>query len=341
MSHAAQTTCYYCHAPLPVAAGVAIVECLYCKTKNDLRERAAHAKGAPRAPKKRVGWLVALGLVVAMVSSFGVCRALNFGPVWVRGTQESRDPEILEFTWVDSDEFSGGYRNRMRGSARITSEGEYQLRFSGFPRGSRWRAGDRSGIVDRDTYAEVASVREKLAEVPIAQIRSYRVDPETTVFFETNRSEGSVELEPITAWLAIRGLFEQVEDRRPVTFENDPEPGDQLSLFSHGDSNFYGPAQIVGEIDLVAFEERLPEVVAELHCEYDIGEPTEQTLQLLDTEVRVYDRRTAELVASKRFSPEKRCPRSGFGNDETFRRSARRSPIEAWLREFIDEPRPE
>ncbi len=344
MGPSRQTTCEYCRAPLPIAEGVASVACLFCKRQNDLRERAPQAAAAPSGRGKQILSVVAISLASVIFGGFFLYWAVGGDLEPTGETADARVPPPLEFRWVSPSEFVAIDRDTMKGSARITDEGEYQIKFEGFQPGTRWIAGERRGQVRSEVFSieEVASVRDQFADVPVEELRDYRLGPDETLIIKTGSGrEGSLELRPVTAWLAIRSILEQVEDRRPVTFENESEPSDELSLY-FGSDDVYGPATTVGEIDLVAIRNRLPGAVGEVICEYEqgYGGPKKRTMLLKESEVVVYDRRTAEVVASNRFAPDAECFELPIGAEETFSRSASRSTIEPWLLELIDEPLP-
>jgi hypothetical protein len=345
MGPSRQTTCYYCRAPLPVAEGVEVVDCQYCKTRNDLRKPAPQVVVVPSATATKFPRAIAFGVVALLIVGVAVFMAVGQGPAASRDRPApSTPPTPLELDWVSESEFAVRGHATMQGQVRISSDGEYRLTLRGFPERTRWQVGERRGLVQTSALAfgVVAEVRDELGSVPVSSYRTHGLGPVETLVIELpSGREGSIELKPVAATFAILGAFEGVKHRRPLRFADEPEPGEARSLLLHASSRaqVYGPAETFAEVDLVAFRETHPEVLEELPCSFEpLGElPTEQTMQLKASEVRVYDRRTADLVYTERFSPSSRCPTMPMGRGDSFVRTATSREIEGWLLSLLDD----
>ena len=222
-------------------------------------------------------------------------------------------------------------------------KGFYQVTLEKFPKGTYFKAGDKSGTMD--SFIEIVKVKEvtsMLGKVPVDKILDYEVDPESKI--EIIRPDGTwaeIKLPPTRIGYAIKDALAKVENG-PVKFgdegDEDPKPGLSILFNESISKKVYGQASVLSDIDAVAIARLLPDVKGTKTCtgyqSNDKKPMPDIELQLKETEVVIYHRRKGGEVAKKVFPPNKRCPTYTFQRkgENTSDSSKPTRDIEAWLR---------
>jgi hypothetical protein len=346
-------TCYHCRAPLSVSVDRQIVDCQYCGTANDLRPKVQPhvAAGGPTAAKQGGGAKVALAVVAVAIAGVAAYLLVDGGPPASSrsGSSPAADrppPEPFEIEWVSDHEFVvRGHANR-KGRVSIHGDGGYKLMLQGFPEGTRWTVGDKKGVIRSraSEFADIEAVnRAELGEVPLDRYRTYGLGPTGTLILELPSGQtGTTELRKASPRSFIDEALKQIQNGRPLRFGDEPEPREApnaIILYRPSGFETFGAAETFADVDLVAFSNRLPEVKDEIICSGYTdpdGTPTSDlTIRLKETEVVVYDRRTADVAHTKIFAPDAECPSFRMGDETTRDSYPPRREIHAWLRSLL------
>lgn len=329
--------CQFCAAPLEVSGeSERFVRCGYCGRQNELRRAEAPAEVAPPTPTKRTPWVaVAVIGLVALVGAAALSTKDS-------GRRQTRPPAIdgpFSLSWADDAKLVVDGNDEVHARVALY-EGHYQITFHRFPVGTRWTVGQRSGQLDSDIFSTVrlVSIEDELGSVPVARYRTHTVGPTDTLEVQIPSGDrASIALRPLSVGFTVARTLEGIENG-PVRFDPEPERGARNSVALLETSGFkvFGPAETVRDIDQLAVVRRRPEVVGEKHCggEDARGRPLPNvTLQLKETEVVVFDRRTGEVAESRVFPPQDRCPTIALPSSREGPRDSYppTRDIEAWL----------
>ncbi len=156
----------------------------------------------------------------------------------------------------------------------------------------------------------------------------------------------SVQVPPQNQYTTKRMLangFASVRES-PVVFAGEPPaPAKPRNVFYAPDPIGIADPEIIGtikqvhDVDRVAVEKRVPtEATITCHGYKKSGEkgPSDSiTVRLMNSEVQLFDRRTAKLVETKTFAASKTCPMMTFGRKgEEEKNYAARDTVKDWLR---------
>jgi hypothetical protein len=224
----------------------------------------------------------------------------------------------------------------------------YQVTAYGFPEGTKWSALDKMGSIDHSSLSilAIADVTPKLGDLPADQDkrRSAKIDPGASLKLELpDGSTTTVKLPPADPLLSVEEALKKVE-HGPVTFGNEPPAKKPMGsiLYPQGlGVELIGRADKIRDTYAVALATLLPTVKGTKKCtgyKDSKGNPMkDMDLQLKETEVVVYERRTGNVVQKKVFPPNKECPMFTFSRpDETSTDSMIPiTDVGAWLKTLI------
>ncbi len=150
--------------------------------------------------------------------------------------------------------------------------------------------------------------------------------------------------------MSVGYLFEEVKDG-PVRFGDEPARPDgppRSVIDANTSPQIFGTATTIRDIDAVAISTTLPAVKSARQCggyKDDDGRPMAAvTLELKETEVKIYDRRTGKVIEQRRFAPKDECPSFVMvraGSDPKTDSSVPHEEIQAWLQAWVQGARPE
>lgn len=139
-------------------------------------------------------------------------------------------------------------------------------------------------------------------------------------------------LPPQSVREAIASGFGKIVDR-PVHFPNEPEkpgPIDGVAVVKSAHQlRLLGSSKTVADIDWIAIVDADRTVSRETPCR-GYGKPV--TLQMFDSEVKIYDRRTASVIAEKKFAASSTCPTVAFVTNGKITNHADDGDIDKWAR---------
>lgn len=260
-------------------------------------------------------------------------------------TAPKRADKPLEIEWHKDDEFRVKGRSERYGDVSIY-EGNYQITIHGFPEKTRWAVGELKGEIDSAIYdiVKIEDITGRLGEVPIAKLRDHKIDIAKSMTLDLPNGDWiELKLPPADLGLSVERALEKVENG-PVVFAGEPadaKPRENIMLLESFDKKVFGRATVLADIDGVAIVRRLEEVKGTKVCSGytdNSGKPMPNLeLQLLETEVVIYERRTGEVWAKKVFPPDSECPMFTLrapGEDKQDS-SKPTQKIEAWLRSEV------
>ncbi|MBW2457978.1 MAG: hypothetical protein JRI68_25960 [Deltaproteobacteria bacterium] len=246
----------------------------------------------------------------------------------------------LEIEWPKDNKFTVKGNAKQYGDCTVF-RGTYQVTIHGFPKGTQWSAGDKKGTTQSPTLAilKLKDVQTELGKLKIADLIKVTVDPKLTLKLQPPGYEAEIKLPPGRV-LGLNDILKKVENG-PVLFGEESEEAKKglaiLSLESLRPKVF-GKATLLEEVDAIAVSHLLEEVKGTKTCKGytdNAGKPMPDIeLQLKETEVAIYNRRTGDEIAKKVFPPDNSCPQFTFQRkDEKSKDSSKPTrTIEAWLR---------
>lgn len=251
----------------------------------------------------------------------------------------------LSLEWASEHKFEVKGSSEQYGEV-AEFEGSFQVTLHGFPEGTKWKCGDKSGKVESDIYdiCKLGEATSKLGSVSISKLSDATLDPGCTFSIETPAGgKGKVKLKPVRVGLSVEEALKKVENG-PVTFGDEPKdekPGQNVMLLQGLTPKVFGPAQTLQDLDMIALVRQLAAVKGTKKCtgykdRSDKPMP-DLDLQLKETEVTIYERRTGKQVERKIFPPDEECPMLTFQakGDSKTDSSPPTQQIEDWLRQQI------
>lgn len=263
------------------------------------------------------------------------------------GPSGSKRGDTLEIEWVKDDKFQIKGSPKQYGEAGIF-RGTYQVTIYGFPKGTKWAALDKKGIIDSDVYniLKIVDMSEKLGDVPADsdKQREFKLDPGASLKLELPDGDNAdIKLPPSDLGLSVDEAFKKIENG-PVLFGKEPPDAKPMEnvLYLNGLSpTVFGRASVLKDVDAVAKATLLPDVKGTKKCtgykNNDGKAAADLELALKETEVVIYDRRTGNVVQKKVFPPDDDCPMFTFrrSDEKAHDSSIPTTEIEAWLKTQI------
>ncbi len=209
------------------------------------------------------------------------------------------------------------------------------------PKGTVVNVGEKKHTVAQNYDSMQAPTKFKLGEVSLNKAKDYKYEIDLGLTLKVKlpgRKELSTKVPALPLRTALNDVFKDAADG-PLQFAGEPEakgkPDTAVILDRSGHfKKFVGRGKVLQDIDLVSFEEK-EETTRSKKCSGYKGGPIK--LMMVDSTVRVYDRRTAKLVKEKKFKASTRCPSVAYVNrkDSTAKSYAKNRDIERWVNRLI------
>jgi hypothetical protein len=255
-----------------------------------------------------------------------------------------REAKPLEIEWVKEDKFQVKGEPKKYGDVTIFRS-NYQVTVHGFPKGTKWAALDKKGVIDSDVYGiiKIIDMTEKIGGVPVDKDkqREAKLDPEATLTLELPTGEkADIKLPPSDLGLSVEEMLKKVENG-PVLFGKEPpdeKPMENILFLEGFTPEVFGRASVLRDVDAIAKAERLAEVKGTKKCtgyKDNAGKAASDIeLQLKETEVVIFERRTGNVVQKKVFPPSDECPMFTFrrADEKTQESSIPSTAIKSWLK---------
>jgi hypothetical protein len=250
----------------------------------------------------------------------------------------------LDIEWLKDDKFQVKGSPKQYGEIAIFRS-NYQVTLHGFPKGTKWSALDKKGITESESLAilKILDMTEKLGDVPVDQDkqRDAKLDPGASLTLDLPTGEkGDIKLPASDLGLSIEETFKKIENG-PVLFGKEPpdeKPMENILFVEGMTPEVFGRASVLKDVDAVAKSERLAEVKGTKKCtgyKDNAGKPAaDMELQLKETEVVIYERRTGNVLQKKTFPPDDSCPMFTFrrADEKGHDSSTPTAAIKAWLK---------
>jgi hypothetical protein len=301
--------------------------------------------GAPR--RAPVGLIagIAGGLVLLLVGG-GIAVWLFFGksspPSGERdGPSAAGDATPPGYTWKDYKlTLEGSKANAsffMSAASKSSDEAPLRVKgyFNDFPGGTKVKLGAEAGTTsDTGHLALQLDVKDKIGKLEVDKLQK-EVDVDVPLAIELpGKKPLDLKVPTLHVKRSLASGLAQVVDR-PVAFAGEPaSPGkpDAAAVVDHfGDMRVLGSASLVWDIDWVAVEETLEKDAPSKVCK-GYEKVKEISLKLLDSQVKLYDRRTAKLLKEQRFKASDRCPSVAFVQEGSSKSYASKTDIDKWVR---------
>ncbi len=289
------------------------------------------------------------------LSVFVACKGRSDGskPTVRESTATSSRPALaptnttLEIEWTKDDKFQVKGRPLQKGEVDIHN-GHYRVSLFGFPKGTKWSALDKSGVAESSVIASINAIDmvEKLGTLPAdATLRhKAKLDPEATFTLEVPGSAKlEIKLPPSDAGLSAETLLSKI-DSGPVLFGKEPpdaKPMQSILLLDDVHPDLFGRAETLRDVDALAKAQLLADVKGTKTCTgYKGNGGKDIVMNLKETEVVIYERRTGKVTAKKSFPPNDKCPEMLYrsSKEKSVESTDSRMPttaIEAWLKSLI------
>ena len=209
--------------------------------------------------------------------------------------------------------------------------------FSDFPPGTSITLGTAKGTAsDSGYFSTKVDVRDKLGELPLEAVFSGKVDLMLTVTLVLpGRAPVTEKLPPLDVKKAVGRTLARSQDR-PVLFGTETEatkdPLDTAILVNaFGDPRLFGKGKLVRDVDWVAVETRTDSGRTKPCTGYKEGKTI--TLELLDSELELFDRRAGKSLKKQSFKASDECPTIAFvSGDGKSKAYASDKELDKWLR---------
>ncbi|MED5370312.1 MAG: hypothetical protein VX899_04785 [Myxococcota bacterium] len=249
------------------------------------------------------------------------------------------------FVWSD-DRFEVQGEDEMRGSVSL-SDGELSVYFFGFPPGTELLVGDTTVSADAEgrMKADVSAFAYfNSIKLPAPNESSWNTGTLGGLTLQVTPPGGQAFSVPVpdqTVYFPGEDLVEAAK-RGPVLFHGetnaDPEQIKAIYYDNGYDEVVLGMAQTIGELDALAFVQRV--TVKEITCDGyvdEAGNPTSPViLQVQDAKVQVFGRRSGKVLAEKTFpSKNEDCPSSVYSFDSSQQKRSSHMPreeMQAWVK---------
>jgi hypothetical protein len=208
-----------------------------------------------------------------------------------------------------------------------------------FPKGSTAKIGDDSTTVDHDYASLEVMLPFELGGVSIADGRDHnkKIDLGAKLVLEWPTTEPlETDVPPQKIWSGVAKALASI-DKSPVKFVGEPE-SEGVDTVVALDINGYirevlGSGEKLQDIDLLATESRSETARTKKCTGYEKGDIE---LTMMDSVVKLYERRSGKLVEEKTFAGQDRCPSVAFvSSDGKGKSYADTKEMDSWLKSFI------
>lgn len=213
---------------------------------------------------------------------------------------------------------------------------------SDVPTGTVLRYKDQTAKLDNGYGTLDVTLDYPLGAVELKEVSDYKrkVDIGFEFQVELPSYEGAtIKLPPVSLRSAASTSFAEVAKGK-VEFVGEPADDGvrdtivQLNIV-HSIEEVIGPAKLVQDIDLVALEEKVATTERKL-CKGYTGGDINFTIE--HTILRVYDRRSSELVAETTLVPSNKCPSVAMASNGEASHYVGQDAKLAWLRGVVEKP---
>jgi hypothetical protein len=217
----------------------------------------------------------------------------------------------------------------------------YEMRFKGFPAGTKVAAGGRVTSIAGD-YTERVDVGMAISAMSPTSALDDKAPLDPRTDFEV-RVPGYAPMKaaapPCRVSTSLGMMMAKAVDHSvlfPREAATDPPLADHSILFvpTSGRATVFGPAATMREVDWVAVAEALPPRKAgtcPIPPESGSGPPTYAKFHLVDEEVTVVERKTARVIERKTFPASTQCPT--FAYEGVAESSPDEAAMKRWLRD--------
>lgn len=248
--------------------------------------------------------------------------------------------------WEDKTVGSSLKFDGRKETVEVSTRGErgkigLHLTFNKFPKGTKATVGEDSTTIDSEVYGLLQTwLPFKIGDVSIADARDHtkKTDLDTELVIEwPTTTPLETEIPPQKIWSAVAGALKTI-DKSPVKFEGEPEGDGKVDTVVALDINGYvrevlGSGEKLQDIDLLATEVKNETSRTKKCTGYEKGDIQ---LVMVDSVVKLYDRRSGKLVEEKTFSGKDECPSMAFVSADGKGKSyADGKEMDAWLKGFI------
>jgi hypothetical protein len=221
---------------------------------------------------------------------------------------------------------------------------ECTVRITKLPEGTKVKVGEHEGTADARSVSVPMDIAEAVGNGAPKDVLAYDKTLDTKVTVEITFPDGvkiSGTVPPVTVKYAVEKEMQKLLNGTPVLFGKEAEAAPaQHTIFFPGVGSqplegVLGPAKTMKEIDWVAVEQKLPERSADKKCSGyratgETGPGKDANLFLVDSEVRLVERKTGKVLDTKKFEAKGGCPMFASGDKAT--QYVARDAIMAWLR---------
>ncbi len=239
---------------------------------------------------------------------FGSAKAVPAGP------KKPAPKRTWETNYKMNIEGVSGEATFFAGSTANSSDDPWTVsaHFS-LPVGTKIVMGKQSTTLTTSGWHTKVPIVEALAKAPAEEAIGKETDLGLSFTLDLPNYEAFEEkLPPQGVRGALAKGFGKIIDR-PVTFPNEsekPGPLDGIVVVKGSHQvRLLGSSKTISDIDWIAIEETEKVPAHEKPC---TGYDKPATLQMFDTEVKIYDRRTASVIAERKFAASSTCPSFAF-----------------------------
>ncbi len=209
------------------------------------------------------------------------------------------------------------------------------------PAGTKITLGSESGTVESSSWHCKVPIKDAIAKAPAEDSVGKKIDLGLTLQLEIPGYELVTQKLPLQSVKpAIGKGFARIVDR-PVTFSSEPEksPIDGLlALDRNRTPRLFGNPKTTADIDLIAVEDQDDKPSREKTCT-GYRKSKAVTLQMFDSDVKLYDRRSGKVLAERKFSASDHCPSFAFVTDGKTSNRVSDTDIDKWARAELQKRR--
>jgi hypothetical protein len=218
----------------------------------------------------------------------------------------------------------------------------YELRFSGFPAGTTLTLSGKTTPLSTASYSQRIDIGDKIALMSPSDALGYtfKLDPKIAFTIETPGYRATpLSAPPRSVSYAVKDSLSKAIDH-PVLFSgeaaSDPPLPTHSIIYTGMIADTYGPAVTLRDVDWIAVMEKLPAKKGKVCAIKPLPGArgpaiTSTTLDMIDEQISIVERKTSKLVSKKTFTAKTDCPTYASGaTSQTFPDEAE---IKRWVRD--------
>lgn len=218
----------------------------------------------------------------------------------------------------------------------------YELRFTGFPAGTTVTMRGKTTPLSATSYSERVDIGDKIAAMPPSDALSYtfKLDPKISFMIETPGYRATpLSAPPRSVSYAVKDTLAKAIDH-PVLFTGEASSDSPLAthsiLYTGMLGEAYGPAMTMREVDWVAVVEKLAPKKGKTCTIKPLPSArgpavTSTTLDMIDEQVSIVERKTSKVVSKKTFAARTDCP--AYASGPTTQTLPDETEIKRWVRD--------